>query len=130
MIIRKVIKGDGRGKNLGFSTANLRLYKKDKIKFGVWAVLVSTLPAAEVLKGVAYVGPIPTFNIRSPRIEIHLLNFSKNLYNKKIRVEFIKYLRPIKKFKDKKSLVAQIKRDCKKAKRILLRPWRRQIDFS
>lgn len=119
--------GDKRGRILGFPTANLRYYKKDKIKFGVWVVTVSTLLTAGGLNGIALVGPVPTFNIKTPRIEIYLFNPPKNLYNKKISVEFLKYLRPVKKFEDKRSLVRQIKKDCKKAL-VILREWRQPKD--
>ncbi|MEW6407296.1 MAG: riboflavin kinase [Patescibacteria group bacterium] len=112
MITRKVIKGTGRGKYLSFPTVNLRYFKTDKIKFGVWAVLVQYKD--KEYKGAAFVGPVPTFNIKTPRIEIHIFNFSKNLYNKKIRVRFLKYLRPAKKFKNPQTLVRQIKEDCNK----------------
>lgn len=116
IIRRKVIKGEKRGRVLGFPTVNLKYYKRNRIKFGVWAVEVKF--CKKLFNGVAHIGPVPTFNLKSPRIEIFLFNFSKNLYNKKIRVKFIRYLRSVKRFKDEKSLVAQIKKDCQLAKRI------------
>jgi riboflavin kinase/FMN adenylyltransferase len=113
-ILRKVIFGQKRGKPLGYPTANLRYYKKDRIKFGVWAA--EAIFGKKRIKGVCHVGPVPTFSIKVPRIEIYLFDFAKNLYNKKMKVGFLKYLRPIKKFKNKKSLAVQIKKDCKTAK--------------
>jgi len=117
-ITRKVIFGDKLGgKILGFPTANLRYYKKDKIKFGVWAILARD--KNKKYKGVAFVGSSYIFGRKKPKIEVHLFNFRKNLYGKKINVKFVKYLRKFKKFNNTKSLIAQIEEDCKKARKYL-----------
>lgn len=113
-IRRKIISGDKRGRNLGFPTLNLRYYRNDKIRFGVWLVVLEI--GNKKFKGLAHIGPSPTFKIKKPRIEIYLFNFSKNLYNRSVKVEFLKYLRPTKKFKTKRELILQIKKDCQRAR--------------
>lgn len=111
--------GDKLGRILGIRTANLRLYKKDKIKFGVWAVLARY--KNREYKGVAFVGSSYIFGRKKPKIEVHLLDFRKRIYNKKINIEFLKYLRPVKKFKSRQVLVKQIKKDCKCAQKIVIK---------
>lgn len=115
IIRRKIISGQRRGRLLGFPTMNLRYERKDKIRFGVWAV--KSRLGHEILPGVAHVGAPLSFGKSRPVIEIHLLDFSGNGYGKRIKVEFLKFLRRTKKFKNEKAFVTQIKKDCQKANR-------------
>ena len=68
------------------------------------------------LKGIANLGYRPTFNQKKILLEVHLFNFSGNLYNKLLSVEFLKFIRKEKKFKNVNQLKAQIKSDLKIAK--------------
>jgi riboflavin kinase/FMN adenylyltransferase len=68
------------------------------------------------LKGIANLGYRPTFNQRKILLEVHLFNFAGNLYNKYLSVEFLKFIRNEKKFKNIKQLRAQINIDLKIAK--------------
>ena len=63
------------------------------------------------IKGIANLGYRPTFNQNKLLLEVHLFNYSKNLYNKYLSVEFIKFIRSEKKFKNAKQLQKQIKKD-------------------
>ena len=71
------------------------------------------------LKGIANLGYRPTFNQKKILLEVNIFNFKGNLYNKKLTVEFLKFIRGEKKFNGVLDLKKQIKIDCKKAKAIL-----------
>ncbi len=105
-IRRKVVKGDGRGSKLGFPTANLKDTEDLCLKEGVYAVLVDdSLPA------VANFGYRPTFDGKRKVLEVHIPNFSADLRGKKIKVEFLKFLREEKKFSSLEELKEQIEKD-------------------
>ena len=84
---------------------------------GVYAVNVLRKNNSKTLKGIANLGYRPTFNQKKILLEVHLFNFSGNLYNKYLSVEFLKFIRKEKKFKNVKQLRAQIKTDLKIAKK-------------
>ena len=71
------------------------------------------------INGIANLGFRPTFNQNKILLEVNLFNFNRNLYNKKLVVEFIKFIRREKKFKSIKQLTNQIKKDIRVAKNIL-----------
>lgn len=112
----KVIKGDGRGgKRIGFPTANLSINKEKLIpKEGVYVVLINFLENRYA--GVLSIGKNPTFGKKNISVEVHILNFKKNLYNKTIKLEIISRLRNQQKFENDEELRIQIERDIKKAK--------------
>ncbi|MCL4322449.1 MAG: bifunctional riboflavin kinase/FAD synthetase [Deltaproteobacteria bacterium] len=105
----KVVKGSGRGKNLGFPTANIipeeELFPKD----GVYATLVKV--DNEFHDSVTNVGSNPTFNEELRRIETYIFNFDKDLYGKEIEVFFVARIRPEIKFDNPASLENRIKKD-------------------
>ncbi len=112
----KVQKGRQLGKKIGFPTANIDI--KDYISAcpGVYAVQVRKSGKMNFLKGIANLGYRPTFNGKKILLEVHLFNFSGNLYNKYLTVEFKKFIRKEKKFKNVDQLRKQIKIDLLKAK--------------
>ena len=69
------------------------------------------------IKGIANLGYRPTFNQNKLLLEVHLFNFSGNLYDKYLTVEFLKFIRKEKKFKNAKQLKKQIKSDLLIAKK-------------
>ena len=71
----------------------------------------------KILKGIANLGYRPTFNQKKILLEVHLFNFSGNLYNKHLSVEFLKFIRKEKKFKNINKLKSQINLDLKIAKK-------------
>ena len=71
-----------------------------------------------IYKGIANYGIRPTFDKKQPLLEVHLFNFSENLYNKYLTVNFLKFIRKEKKFKNIDQLKKQIKIDLQKAKKI------------
>jgi len=114
----KVILGKRRGRHLGFPTANLDISSKKLIpKEGVYAAWVCL--DDKKYKGALNIGKNPTFQDKHLSIEVHILDFSGDLYNKTIKVELIKYIRGEQKFPSVEKLVEQIKRDCEIVKKIL-----------
>ncbi len=111
----KVIKGQKRGRKIGFPTCNLKL--KDYVipRLGVYAVKVKTKNICK--NGIANIGYRPTFSGQDLLLETNIFGINKNLYNKVITVGFKKFLRPEKKFKSIEYLKKQIKIDIKQAKK-------------
>ena len=112
-----VKKGRQVGKKIGFPTCNIDIKDYVLAKPGVYAVKVLRKNSTSYLKGIANLGYRPTFNQRKILLEVHLFNFSGNLYNKLLSVEFLKFIRKEKKFKNVNQLRAQIKKDLNIAKK-------------
>ena len=117
-IVGVVQKGRQIGKKIGFPTCNIDIKEYVLAKPGVYAVRVLRKNNLKILKGIANLGFRPTFNQKKILLEVHLFNFSGNLYNKHLSVEFLKFIRKEKKFKNINKLKSQIKLDLKIAKRI------------
>tara|TARA_A100001388_G_scaffold272322_1_gene252449 strand:- start:1058 stop:1981 length:924 start_codon:yes stop_codon:yes gene_type:complete len=113
-----VKKGRQLGKKIGFPTCNIDINDYVLAKPGVYAVKVLTKKSNKYLKGIANLGYRPTFNQKKLLLEVHLFNFSGNLYNKLLTVEFLKFIRSEKKFKNVDQLKTQIKDDLNIAKKI------------
>ena len=115
----KIIKGSGLGSLLGIPTANIR-YRQTSIKHGIYASVVKI--KSKYFKGALHIGILPTFNMVKPKIEIHIIDYNKNVLGEKIDIFPIKQLRKIKKFKSIENLTKQIKKD--------IRNTRKYIDLS
>ncbi|WP_440697793.1 bifunctional riboflavin kinase/FAD synthetase [Candidatus Pelagibacter sp. HIMB1709] len=111
-----VQKGRQIGKKIGFPTCNIDIKDYVLAQPGVYAVRVLRKNNNKQLKGIANLGYRPTFNQRKILLEVHLFNFSGNLYNKHLSVQFLKFIRKEKKFKNVIQLRNQIKSDLKIAK--------------
>ena len=112
-----VKKGRQLGKKIGFPTANIDIKDYIIAKTGVYAVKVKKYGTNKFIRGIANLGYRPTFNQKKILLEVHLFNFSKNLYNKYLTVNFLKFIRKEKKFKNVSELKKQIKKDISKAKK-------------
>jgi riboflavin kinase / FMN adenylyltransferase len=112
-----VQKGRQIGKKIGFPTCNIDIKDYVLAQPGVYAVKVLRKNNSKYLKGIANLGYRPTFNEKKILLEVHLFNFSGNLYNKYLSVEFLKFIRKEKKFKNVNQLRAQIKTDLNIAKK-------------
>ena len=112
-----VKKGRQVGKKIGFPTCNIDIDNYVLAKPGVYAVRVLRKNSDKYLKGIANLGYRPTFNQKKILLEVHLFNFSGNLYNKLLSVEFLKFIRKEKKFNNVNQLRAQIKKDLNIAKK-------------
>lgn len=114
----KVIQGRDRGgKLLGFPTANITLNDELVPMAGVYAVTVEW--SKNQYQGVANIGYSPTFDDHLFTVEVHLLDFKKDIYGENIRVNFIKRIRDELKFSNINELSDQIKKDIIVAKDIL-----------
>lgn len=121
-ILGTVVEGDARGKLLGFPTANVNPHHEAIPPSGVYAVAIKFDNSN--YGGILNIGTRPTFygihkEDKEPSIEVHIFDFSKRIYGRDIEVSFVKKLRGEMKFPDKEKLIRQIRKDEKKAKRIL-----------
>ena len=107
-----VIKGRQIGRTIGFRTANI-LYPLEliDIPFGVYSVLVNY--ASQTYQGIANFGVRPTVNGQGALLEVHILDFERDIYGEVLEVKFIKMLRTERKFDSLDSLKQQISRDIK-----------------
>ena len=114
-----VVKGRDRGgKLLGIPTANINLQDELCPKTGIYAVTVEY--RNRLYKGVANIGYSPTFNDNEFTVEVHILDFNDNIYDQKIRVNFIERIRDEKKFGHIDELKNQIHQDIEAARKILV----------
>ncbi len=116
-IYGKVQKGKQLGKKIGFPTANIDINDYVLAKPGVYGVKARKTIRSNYITGIANLGYRPTFNGKKILLEVHLFNFSGNLYNKYLRVEFLKFIRKEKKFKNVEQLKKQINVDLLIAKK-------------
>ena len=109
-ITGEVIKGQQIGRTIGFRTANL-IYPPELIDlpFGVYETAVRY--AGKIYRGIANFGVRPTVNGKGALLEVHLLEFDKDIYGENITVEFIKMIRKEKKFASLDELKKQITKD-------------------
>ena len=114
-----VQKGRRVGGKIGFATCNIDIGNYVIAKPGVYSVKVKIDKTKKRINGIANLGFRPTFNQNKILLEVNLFNFNRNLYNKKLGVEFIKFIRREKKFKSIKQLTNQIKKDIRVAKNSL-----------
>ena len=111
MLTGKVVKGEGIGKKIQYPTINLHIKETYKLipKAGVYIV---KLPIDNrVYYGIMNIGNRPTLNGKQRTIEIHILDFSGDLYEKTIRIFLLKRLRDEQKFESLQALTAQIQKD-------------------
>lgn len=118
----RVEHGDGRGRKMGFPTANMHLGHCLAPAFGVYAVRVTITENEKPVgrhDGVANFGIRPMYQTPVPLMEAHLFDFDGDLYGKHLSVELIAYLRQEAKFENLDALIAQIATDAQKARKIL-----------
>jgi riboflavin kinase / FMN adenylyltransferase len=115
-----VEQGDKQGRLMGFPTVNLSMGEYQRPAYGVYAVRVHV--AGTVYDGVANIGLRPTFNPPRERLEVHLFNFSCDIYDEKIAVDFVAFIRSERRFENVELLKAQIAVDRATADKILRQP--------
>ncbi len=108
------------GAQLGFPTANILLQDELFPKTGVYAVWAEI--EGQVYPGVANIGYNPTFGNDHLSVEVHIFDFSQDIYDRSVRVHFVQRLRSEKKFSGLEELQAQIQKDCNLAREILSTP--------
>ena len=106
-----VIHGLGRGRTLGFPTANLTPPPPDKLlpAEGIYAVRASV--GTELREGLLHLGPRPTFVGSPPTIELFLIDFERDIYGERVVVEFLHRLREVRPFATQAGLIEQMRRD-------------------
>jgi riboflavin kinase / FMN adenylyltransferase len=116
-----VLRGKGRGKDLGFPTANVE--GPEEIEDGLYVGYASiTPPSVPPHQGegrkpaLIFVGAAETFGETKRNAEVYILDFSEDLYGQKIDVEILKKIRENKKFDSKEELIAQMNEDVKVAR--------------
>lgn len=119
-ITGKVVRGDGRGQQIGIPTANLALWNERILPArGVYATLAWIHDRA--VPAVTNIGLRPTFETGTAlaRVEAHLLDFSEDLYGTELRLEFVKFLRNEQRFNSARALLDQIRVDIQNAREVL-----------
>ena len=114
-----VVRGEGRGKGLGFPTANLRVAERDKLSPPQGIYAVRGVMRCGTFGGALHLGPRPTFKGSPPSIELHLMDFDQDIYGEEVRVDFVEHLRGIEPFTTIEALVDQIRLDVDRAREIL-----------
>lgn len=113
-----VTEGKKLGRTIGFPTANVSFGDAQLPPDGVW-VVKSLLPDNRFIGGVANLGMRPTVAGNNRTLEVHLFDFSEEIYGESLEIEFQNYLRPEKKFPNLESLCTQIQRDAEEARKFL-----------
>jgi len=125
----EVVRGVGRGRKLGWPTANIRTGNELLPAVGVYAVRARLLPDGPPIAGAANLGLNPTFRPEVAlagaagqpplSLEVHLLSFAQDIYGRKLRVEFVHRLREERRFPNVEALKAQIAHDVEHARKLL-----------
>ena len=113
-----VTHGDKRGRTIGYPTANIEMGKYLRPAYGIYAV-TGRLPDGRVLRGAANLGIRPQFEPPKELLEAHFFDFAGDLYGQVVEVALIERLRPEAKFDTLDALVAQMDRDCARAREVL-----------
>lgn len=116
-----VIRGDQRGRDLGYPTANMSIDGLHPPKFGVYAVKIDVRdgPHAGSYTGAASVGVRPMFGVNKANCETFIFDFKGDLYGATVSVALVQYLRPELKFDGLDALITQMDADCVTAREIL-----------
>ena len=110
--------GDGRGRDLGYPTANIEMSDYQRPKYGIYAVRV-TLDDGSEHPGVASLGVRPMFDPAQELLEAYLFDFDGDLYGRKIEIALHAYLREERKFEGLEALTAQMREDEAAARQLL-----------
>jgi len=118
-MIGEVFKGDQRGRELGYPTANMRLDDTIHPAYGVYAVLAQIEGEEEWHMGAANIGIRPMFEVETGQVETFIFDFGREIYGKTLRVQPVQRLRGEAKFDSLEELITQMDKDCKQAHEIL-----------
>ena len=106
-----VIRGLGRGRTLGFPTANLTPPPPDKLLPAEGIYVVRATLGSERIDGLLHLGPRPTFAGSPPAIELFLIDFERDIYGERVIVDVLHRLREVRAFESGDDLAAQMRRD-------------------
>ena len=113
----KVTKGKKLGRKLGYRTCNIKIINYILPRRGIYAVKILIESEKKIYGGISYLGTSPTFNGKEVFLETNIFGIKKNLYKKKLRVYFLKFLRGDRKFKSPEELIRQMNKDVLLAKK-------------
>ena len=115
----KVVEGHGRGRRLGYPTANIEPVSEYKLlpKVGIYATKVKI--ADTCYDSVTYIGTRATFNLSEKVIETYILDFNDQLYEREVELSFLQFIRDDAKFQSSEELISQINKDLKKSRELL-----------
>lgn len=118
----EVIRGEQRGRELGYPTANMSISGLHQPKFGVYAVKADVLdgPHKGSYNGAASIGVRPMFGENVPNCETFIFDFKGDLYGSTVSIALVDYLRPELKFDGLDALISQMDADCDQARKILI----------
>ncbi|MGQ9504371.1 MAG: bifunctional riboflavin kinase/FAD synthetase [Thermogutta sp.] len=120
----EVVRGAGRGTSLGFPTANLAKVRTLLPKPGIYAGCVPL--GRQVYPAAISLGGNPTFDETELKLEIYIIDFAGNLYGQQLQVDFLEYLREIKRFASAEDLIKQMSRDVGQTREIVKR-WETKV---
>ena len=106
-----VKKGNKLGRKLGYRTCNIQIKNYILPKVGVYAVKILLGNNKKIYNGVSYLGSRPTFGGKKIFLETNIFGINKNLYRKKLKVYFLKFIRGDRKFKNSAKLIRQMNKD-------------------
>ncbi len=107
----RVKRGKKLGRKLGYRTCNIHIKNYILPKTGTYAVKVLIGNKKKIYNGVAYLGSRPTFGGKKIFLETYIFNIKKNLYKKKLRIFFLKFIRRDQKFNNSEKLIRQMNKD-------------------
>ena len=107
------------GRKLGYRTCNIFIKNYILPKRGIYAVKVLVGNKKKIYNGIAYLGSRPTFGGKEIFLETNIFDIKKNLYNKKLRIFFLKFIRGDEKFDNSSKLIRQMNKDVIIAKKSL-----------
>ena len=113
----RVIKGKKIGRKLGYRTCNIKIKKYILPRAGIYAVKVLIGNESFFYNGISYLGSRPTFGGKDVILETNIFNLDRNLYKKKLKIYFLKFLRKDQKFKNAQQLIKQMNKDVISAKK-------------
>ena len=116
-LLGNVVEGDGRGKAIGFPTANIDIQNQVCPPNGVYAIRAKL--EERWLDGVLNIGVRPTFNGTTVQVESHFFDFDETIYGKLVEIFLVEKIRSEQKFPNPEMLIRQIRRDITDAARLL-----------
>ncbi len=115
----EIFKGDQRGRELGYPTANMPLGDTVHPAYGIYACYAQIEGEDEWHKAAANIGIRPMFEVDTAQVETFIFDFDREIYGKTVRVKPVKRLRSEAKFDSLKTLIQQMEKDCNQAREIL-----------
>ena len=114
-VVGKVVRGTSQGKKIGFPTVNI-MTDAIELPFGVYAARVAT--PFGVYKGALHYGPRQILNLPEPLLEVHLLDFSGDLYDEEVKIEILSKIRDTQDFLTMEALQQQISLDIEEVRKL------------